>query len=265
MNARDEGYELWKKGVKYQEIAEKCGVSLSTVKSWASRHWKKQSEKDTATNKKKKLQPTTKKVATEKKDAASTKRKKGPPEGNQNAKGNSGGGAPKRNQNNLKHGAYAKIYWDTLDETEQELLQDIPEDEEYQYEQQLALYTIRERRIMNRIKDMQEAGEKSKGLFLKSITKEKTFEYSGKVNSGMNEKTIANITDTTQTETESIMNMIMILEEELTKVQKAKTKCIDSLAKIRLEKKKLNKANAGNSAVDDWIAAILGEDVMDNK
>ena len=41
MDNRDKGYTLFKKGLKYKEIAEKLGVPESTVKSWATRYWKK--------------------------------------------------------------------------------------------------------------------------------------------------------------------------------------------------------------------------------
>ncbi|OJT73064.1 hypothetical protein BM531_20550, partial [Clostridioides difficile] len=33
-------HEDYLKGLKYKEIAEKHNVSLSTVKSWATRYWK---------------------------------------------------------------------------------------------------------------------------------------------------------------------------------------------------------------------------------
>lgn len=46
----------WESGMKYKQIAEKHGVSLSTVKSWATRYWKNAG-----------LQPTSEKVATKKK------------------------------------------------------------------------------------------------------------------------------------------------------------------------------------------------------
>lgn len=248
MDVRDRAFKDWKAGMKYKEISEKYGVSLSTVKSWASRHWKRDGTK-VATQNDKKLQPN---------DRKSQPKKRGAPEGNQNAKGNSGGGAPRRNQNNLKHGAYARIYWDTLDDVEQELLEDIPHDEEYQYQQQLALFTIRERRIMNRIKEFQEIGEKSKGLFLKGVKKDKRLEYVGKANDNKNDN-VAKITDKTKTETGAIINTIMILEEELTKIQKAKTKCIDSLTRIRLEKRKLDESNSGSEVVNEWISGVVGE------
>lgn len=251
VDVRDEAFADWQKGMKYREIAQKYEVSLSTVKSWASRYWKAKLDEKVATKSKKKLQPKKEKVAT-------SKTKKGAPEGNRNAEGNQGGGAPKRNQNNLKHGAYSKVYWDTLDDEEMELLGSIPNDEEYQCEQQIALYTIRERRLMKRIKALQETGEKSKGQFLKGVLKQKTLEYTGRISSknGAKEDTLADITDTTTTETEAIINIIMVLEEELTKVQKAKTKVIDSMAKIRLEKQKLEGESKGNELVQVWAEKV---------
>lgn len=54
---RDKAYKDYCDGMKYRDIAEKYGVSLSAVKSWATRYWK------VATTDKK-LQPQPKKVAT---------------------------------------------------------------------------------------------------------------------------------------------------------------------------------------------------------
>ena len=82
-------YEDYRKGMKYKEIAEKYGVSLSAVKSWASRYWKKEKGCNL-----KKSQP--KKVAT-----------KGGQPGNQNAAGHGGTGPP-GNKNAEKHGFYSK-------------------------------------------------------------------------------------------------------------------------------------------------------------
>lgn len=60
---RDLAYQDYLAGMKYQDIADKYSVSLSAVKSWATRYWKKGCDKDkkVATKKEKKLQP---KVAT---------------------------------------------------------------------------------------------------------------------------------------------------------------------------------------------------------
>ena len=41
MSARDDACIDWKNGMKYKEIAKKYGVPVNTVKSWATRYWKK--------------------------------------------------------------------------------------------------------------------------------------------------------------------------------------------------------------------------------
>lgn len=82
-------FEDYKKGLKYKEIAVKYGVSVSAVKSWASRYWKKEkgcNQKGT--------QP--QKVAT---------RNKGGQPGNNNAVGH---GAPEKNKNAETHGFFSK-------------------------------------------------------------------------------------------------------------------------------------------------------------
>ena len=73
------------------------------------------------------------------------------------------------------------------------------------------------------------------------------------------------VAETSSTNTEPVMNSIMALEAELTKVQKAKTKAIETLSKYRMEKAKLESESAGNDAVDDWISAILGEESEDGE
>lgn len=40
MGTRDKAYNDYMRGMKYKDIAEKYNVSVSTVKSWASRYWK---------------------------------------------------------------------------------------------------------------------------------------------------------------------------------------------------------------------------------
>lgn len=59
--------------------------------------------------------------------------------------------------------------------------------------------------------------------------------------------------------------IIARLEQELSTVQSKKTKAIEALSKYRLEKMKLESESAGNDAVDDWIAAVLGEEVSEDE
>lgn len=106
---RAKAFKDYQNGLKYKEIAAKYGVSLSAVKSWAARYWKKES----CNLKGKKLQPKGKKVAT-----------RGAPKGNRNASGNKGGSAPEKNKNAEKHGLFARY----LPEETLEIMQEVQED-----------------------------------------------------------------------------------------------------------------------------------------
>lgn len=192
------------------EIANRLNISAGTVRGWKSKDkWEEQ------------LNGTLQTKVTER-----SKRSKGGQPGNRNAKGSKGGSgaAPQRNKNAEKHGAYTKIYWDCLDEAELQLMQDIPVGEEYQLQQQIAMYTIRERRLMHNIDEFKRAA--NKGLYVKGIKKKKRVVYDDKGDKH-------NSYEDTNTDTEYAVKALMALESELTKVQRAKTKCIDSLIRLR--------------------------------
>jgi len=120
---QNRAYDDYVNGMKYSEIARKHGVSISAVKMWALRDWKRMSA-SAVTEKVTKLQP----------------RKKG--------------GA-----NNLKHGAYAKITWDTLTDDEVIFLSNLDKSYEKVLSDEIDLYTIRERRILQRIKKLRDSGD----------------------------------------------------------------------------------------------------------
>ncbi len=119
----------------------------STVKSWATRYWKKEK---VATKKDAKKG---KKVATE--DATNEPKKRGAQNGNVNAVGDSGGVGLPGNQNAFKHGGYAAILFDTLDDTEQSLIGQMNPNAEQLLIDEINLLTVRERRIMQRIQEYQ--------------------------------------------------------------------------------------------------------------
>lgn len=231
MSVRDEAYEDYKKGLKYKEIAEKYSVSISTVKSWKSRYWK--TEK-VATKSKKRLQPKSKKVA--------TKKPGGQPNNTNGVEG------MKNNTNALKHGGYSSIYWDTLDEDEQEMIDDMDSDEEHQLVEQLKLYTIRERRLLKAIKKIKSNANKTDDVEISSSV---FFTFENK------EKTV--ITDEGDVETQTVTKpqptgtrkdyeksdfAVSRLEKELTSIQRSKTKVINSLAELR-------RLKGDNS--DEWL------------
>lgn len=251
MDNRDKGYTLWKKGLKYKEIAETLGVPESTVRSWATRYWKKG-------------KVATEKVASKKKKVATddaTKppgRTRGGQPGNVNSVGNKGGSAPPGNQNNFKHGGYAAILFDTLDEQEQSLIGQMEPNEEQLLIDEINLLTVRERRIMQRIQEYQKAPVAIYG----TVRTEHKRAFDSPEDEQLYNERIQEKIDarerlpgreyTTHTTTEASYSIVLKLEEALTRCQAQKQRAIDSLNKIRQ-----SKGSKGGALADDWIAGVL--------
>lgn len=186
------------------------------------------------------------------------------PKGNKNAKGNKGG-APKRNTNALKHGGYAKIFWEDLTPEENSMVRTIPTDPEELLFDQIKLLTVREYRIMRRIAQLN--GVES-GLSVDSVIRsedkrqfanedEKLLydeRIDAKVQSG---DRLPGHPYHVQTRTEATHNIILRLEEVLTRLQDEKRRCIDSL--ISLHRKGGISFTA--TLIDDWVTAVLEADV----
>lgn len=218
--------EDYRNGEKPKALSEKTGISINTIKSWIKRDKARKASAG--------------KDAPQPKKGASSNKKKGAPVGNKNARGNRGGAAPLRNHNAEKHGAYSKVYWDTLDDEEFTLIDSMDDDAEWHLITQLQMFSVRERRLMQRIQQYKEVDEKNHGLAVKSVSKKKVVE--DVVNSEgepIGDGEFKKSSETTVTNTEAVINSIMALESELTKVQRAKTKAIESLSKIRLERGRL--------------------------
>lgn len=228
------------------EIASQLNISAGTVRGWKSKdRWEEQ------------LNGTLQTKVTER-----SKRSKGGQPGNQNAKGSKGGSgaAPQRNKNAEKHGAYSKVYWDTLDEDELDLIGSMDSAEEQQLIMQLQMFSVRERRLMRSIKKYRELEAENHGLAVKAVSKTKKVEdltdLDGEsIGNGKYKK----VTETSVTGTEPVMNSIMTLEAELTKVQRAKTKAIEALAKLHLEKQKLEGDTSTNDIVKSWVEKVTKE------
>ena len=234
MDNRDKGYTLFKKGLKYKEIAEKLGVPESTVKSWATRYWKKGKVASEKVASKKK------KVATE--DATSTTPKpRGAPKGNANGVGNKGG-APPGNQNAVTHGGYSAILFDTLDETEHSMINQMQSNEEQLLIDEINLLTVRERRIMQRIQEYQ----KTPVAISSTVRTEHKRVFDSPEDEQIYNERIQEKIDagerlpgreyTTHTTTEESYSIVLKLEEALTRCQAQKQRTIDTLNKIRMAK-----------------------------
>lgn len=269
MEARDRGYTLYKKGMKYKEIAEKIGVPLNTVKSWATRYWK---DGKVAT----KAKPATKP------EVATSPRKAGAPKGNVNAVGNKGG-APFGNTNAMKHGGYSTIWASSLTEAEREALEELEDaDEETILVEEIRLLTIREARIMKRIKELTEKEKKSPMMAASISTSQDRRDFKRldgdkdredqdkelyierqdeKIQAG---KILPGNLTHVSTISESTYQVIHRLEVLLTDVQRQKTKAASMLANLRLNQKRLEfemqKVNPEMEDISDTEDIIYGHE-----
>ena len=269
MEARDRGYTLYKKGMKDKEIAEKIGVPLNTVKSWATRYWK---DGKVAT----KAKPATKP------EVATSPRKAGAPKGNVNAVGNKGG-APFGNTNAMKHGGYSTIWASSLTEAEREALEELEDaDEETILVEEIRLLTIREARIMKRIKELTEKEKKSPMMAASISTSQDRRDFKRldgdkdredqdkelyierqdeKIQAG---KILPGNLTHVSTISESTYQVIHRLEVLLTDVQRQKTKAASMLANLRLNQKRLEfemqKVNPELEDISDTEDIIYGHE-----
>lgn len=238
----------YRKGAKPKGLSEKTGISVNTIKSWIKRDKAKQSNE--------------KKDAPQKEQGAPPKRKKGAPEGNKNAEG---AGAPEGNRNALKHGGYAAAYWDVLTDEEKEMIEGVPTDEETLLMEEIQLYAVRERRLMKSINKYTEAkgGQYVSGVIsfedkrkFKDPEEEEAYKeaVTEKVKKG---ERLPGQQRNIQTHTGATIDLISRLERELTSIQSKKTKAIDSLSKLRLERQKLEGEAKGNEVVRSWAEKVL--------
>lgn len=235
-------------GAKPTALSNETGISVNTIKSWIKR--------DKA--KKQKLAED----APPKKEDAPQKKKRGAPRGNKNAVG---AGAPIGNKNALKHGGYASVYWDAIDEEEMDIVNGVPEDEEELLMEQIALFSIRERRLLKAIAKYRDA---KGGQYIAGVM---TFEDKRKFKDKEEEELYNDIVEekirkkdrlpgqrySIQNSTSSTIDLISRLERELTSVQSKKTKAIESLAKLRLEKQKIEGESKGNEFVRTWAENVV--------
>lgn len=230
-----EAEEMYKNGMKLVDIAKKLDVPASTVRRWKStQNWdgKTKGKKNERSQKKK-----------------TNARHKGGQPGNRNAVGNKGGPLKPGDKIAEKHGAYSSVYWDVLDESEKDMIEDIPMDEEMLLIEQIQLFAVRERRIMiaiNKYRNMK--GEVSLYGFNLSA-----------------EERLPGDMYNMQTTMENKDNMIARLEKELSTVQSKKTKAIEALAKLRLEKQKMAGESKGNEVVRAWAEAVVKAREGENK
>lgn len=244
----------YQRGKKPKELSDKYGVNINTVKSWIKR--------DAA----KKNAPS-KKGAGKRAQKDATKRAPGAPRGNTNALGNKGHGAPLGNTNAMKHGGYSPAYWDTLTDEEKELLLDAQYDSEQLLLDEIALLSIRERRIMLRIRKYSDS---NKGQAVASVVRSETKrefaddaereQYEAVQREKIAEgKILPGRAYQLSTRTEATYDIVHRLEESLTRCQGQKQKCIQGLHELRVARGDDGKPAPENNLLEALVAGTSGE------
>lgn len=175
--------------VNLRELAQQVGVAYSTIRKWkAAEQW----------------------------DAEPPKRKPGAPLGNKNSAGhrNAAGshdGAPPRNKNALKDGAYSLVFLDALTDDEQRVVEQTPINSREAWKQEMQILKVREYRILTAIARYESAAEDE--LYLANAT-----EIQGGKTGGMSYRN-----------QDSAFTRVLKLQEVLYKVQGRIAKITESL------------------------------------
>ncbi|CAM5244137.1 Terminase OS=Lysinibacillus sphaericus OX=1421 GN=LS41612_10760 PE=4 SV=1 [Lysinibacillus sphaericus] len=239
-------YQDYKSGMKQKDIAAKYNVSINTVKSWQQRKWRAMDNDN-----EKVCTPNEKSVHTKKGAPRGNKNALrntgGAPLGNKNAKGNKGGSAPLGNKNAVTTGEYESLMWDYLDEEERELYGTIETDPLLQIDRNVRELTIRQRRMMKRIKTIEEGLTEKQRRVLQQLRKVK------EAATGADGQTVTIAKERMVTvELETIfrkMDDILNLEEALTRVTNQLVRAIkqkhdieksNSEQQLKLKQMKLN-------------------------
>lgn len=243
--------------MKLVEIAEKLGLPDNKIRKWKSLDgWEAKLHPAVAEKGKKKP------VERSTKSKGSVPSKGGAPKGNQNAKGGRGNPNPKKP---IKHGGYSAVYWDVLNEEEKGLIEDMPKDEEMLLMEQIQLFSVRERRIMQAINKYRNSESPVAVAFSQRSERKRSFENEeeeAEYNRIVREKIekgerMPGKEYSTFTQTDNKDQIIARLESELSNVQSKKTKAIEALAKLHIEKQKLEGDTVANNMVKAWAEKVL--------
>ena len=241
---------------KSVDIAAQLDIPDSKVRKWKSLDaW---DSKLTPESKKKQVERSTK-------EKGNVPPKRGAPKGNKNAVGGKGNPNPSPPPDMTKHGGYSKVYWDTLDDDEKSLIEDMPKDEEMLLIEQIQLFSVRERRIMQAINKYRNAPEPVAISMTSRMETKRSFKskedeelYDDMVREKVEKKErFPGNSYNVSTHTENKDNIITRLESELSNVQAKKTRAIEALTRLHLEKQKLDGNTKGNDVVKVWAEQVM--------
>ncbi|MEK5068093.1 phage terminase small subunit [Sporosarcina sp. FSL K6-1508] len=270
--------------ITLKALAEKYGVKIGTLKSRRSREkWSRDS-------------PLKKDASVNERDATPADRdatpRMGPPTGNKNAVGNRGG-APKGNQraagnrggrpaygnkNAVTTGEYETIMWDFLDEDEKELFDSIETDPLYQIDITIRELSLRQRRMMKRIREIEDGLSEKGRRVLQELKNSKDVHLVEK--DGVSRKVPINrsalvVTQVEENQFRKIDDLLSI-EEALTRITNQLVRSVKQkhdmekaylehplkldqlragIDRVKAETEILN-GEKGNGGADDWVNVL---------
>lgn len=142
-------------------------------------------------------------------------------------------GPPKGNKNAVKTGEYETIWLDALEDDERVLFHAVDTDVLRQIDEEIRLITIRERRMLQRIERLRQAGDFT--VVRKTVGTDKDKR-------------------TNLQESEGTLGQIQAIEEALTRVQEKKAKLLELKHKIETTPGRI-----GEPADDGFLEALAGK------
>lgn len=273
---RDKAKKMWLDSggtMRLKNIAAELGTGETQVRKWKSQDKWDAALNSNVTNEIK--GNVTKRKGAPKGNKNAVGNKGGAPKGSRNALGNRGGhGGPPGNKKAVRTGEFESIWFDTLDEDEKELLGEIDTDPVRQADESITLLTIRERRMLQRIRRLTEGLTESQRRVLQQLrTKKEAIpvhdERTGQTKTVVNSRDELVTTEVEETSYRAIEDIIRI-EEALTRVQghkikavELKNRLIDEERQVRIEKLKfelqmLRGGDADDVKDDGFIDALRG-------
>ncbi|MGG1554985.1 phage terminase small subunit-related protein [Paenibacillus ferrarius] len=273
---RDKARQMWLDSsgkLKLKDIALELGLGETQVRKWKSQDKWDDELKGNVTNEVK--GNVTKRIGAPIGNKNAVGNKGGAPKGSKNALGNRGGhGGPYGNKKAVKTGEHETIWWDMLAEDEQELLQEINTDPIAQADEAIALLSIRERRMLGRIKRLKDGLSENQRRVLQQLRPTKKAipvhdERTGETKTVVNSREELVTTEIEETSYRAIEDIIRI-EEALTRVQSQKIKAIELKNRLIDDEKRirtaileieLKKLQGGAGETQSWTEALkaIGE------
>lgn len=233
---RDRAFQIWKDSdgvTKLKDIAAELGIPDSRIRKWKTEDKWDEKIKERSDSAKGALLYSNGNVPQNRGAPKGNHNAKGhgAPKGNKNAIGNKGGhGGPYGNKKAVTTGEYETIWFDCLTEEERALCNFINTDKLAQVEEEIRLITIRERRMMERIKKITDGLTEKERKTLQELQVQKNAvevydEKTGtsKIVTVPESKLV--VTEITETQPRKIDDIIKI-EEALTRVQEKKTRLL---------------------------------------